>query len=238
MDDNLKFKIAASRRMLYREGCDSYIAGHVSARASDGSGFWTTPFSYFDQTRPTDILKFDFQLNQKEGDAAASPAVDFQSDIYQARPDVNSVIHTHSHWVTVLATTDRAIEMYNTLSALFYEDQCRYEDDGTTSPVDGPKLLALLGNRRVAILRNHGAIVAAETVEDATAMTLALELCARIQVEAAMIGGTPIPFEDELVRGHAAYRRYFLPNMWQANLERLRQSDPEIFLDSIQTTNA
>jgi len=238
MDEDLKFTIAASRRMLYREGCDSFIAGHVSARASDGSGFWTTPFGYFDETAPGDVLKFDFELNQKEGGAEASPAVDFQSAIYQARPEVQSVIHTHSHWVMVLVTTDRIIEAYNTLSALFYEDQCLYEDDGTTPPVDGAKLLGLMGNRRVALLRNHGALVAAESVEDATSMALALEICAKVQVEAAMIGGTPIPYEDELVRGRDAYRKYFLPNMWSSNLRRLRQSDPDIFLDSLAPASA
>jgi ribulose-5-phosphate 4-epimerase/fuculose-1-phosphate aldolase len=124
--------------------------------------------------------------------------------------------------------------MFNTLSALFYEDQCLYEDDGTTPPVDGPKLLGLLGDRRVAILRNHGALVAAESVEDATSLALALEICARIQVEAAMVGGTPIPYQEELVRGRADYRKYFLPNMWQSNLRRLHHSDPEIFLESMQ----
>ena len=30
---DIRFRIAAARRMLYREGCDSTVAGHVSARA-------------------------------------------------------------------------------------------------------------------------------------------------------------------------------------------------------------
>jgi L-fuculose-phosphate aldolase len=235
MDEDLKFTIAAARRMLYREGCDSFIAGHVSARASDGTGFWTTPFGYFDETKPSEVMKFNFDLQVQEGSGSASPAVDFQSAIYQGRPDVNSVIHTHSHWVTVLTTTDRQIEMFNTLSALFYEDQCCYEDDGSTPPVDGDSVLRLMGQtRNTVLLRNHGAIIAGDTLENATAKTIALELCARVQVEASMIGGTPIPYEPELIRGRADYIRYFLPNMWESNFRRLRQSDPEIFLDSVK----
>ena len=41
--------------------------------------------------------------------------------IYQARPDVNSVIHTHSHYVSVLSTTYHTIGMYNVVSVLFFD---------------------------------------------------------------------------------------------------------------------
>ena len=50
--DDVRFRIAAGRRMLYREGCDSNVGGHVSARAQEGDGFWVTGFEYLDQTRP------------------------------------------------------------------------------------------------------------------------------------------------------------------------------------------
>ena len=32
--DDIRFKIAAARRMMYREGVDSQTAGHVSVRAA------------------------------------------------------------------------------------------------------------------------------------------------------------------------------------------------------------
>ena len=38
-----RFLIAAARRMLYRNGLDSIIGGHVSMRADDGESFWITP---------------------------------------------------------------------------------------------------------------------------------------------------------------------------------------------------
>jgi len=43
--EDLPFKISAARRILYREGCDSNVGGHVSARATDESdAFWVTGF--------------------------------------------------------------------------------------------------------------------------------------------------------------------------------------------------
>ena len=51
--DDIRFRIAAARRILYREGCDSNIGGHVSARADGGEdAFWVTGLEYLDQTTP------------------------------------------------------------------------------------------------------------------------------------------------------------------------------------------
>jgi hypothetical protein len=55
-----------------------------------------------------------------------------------------------------------------------------------------------------------------------------LEQAARYHIEAEAIGGTEIP-EAEVRRGREAYHKYFLPNMWEANLRRLRRSDPDLF---------
>ena len=58
-----------------------------------------------------------------------------------------------------------------------------------------------------------------------------LEVAARYHIEAEAIGGTEFP-EAEVVRGRAAYHQHFLPNMWDANVRRLRISDPELFTDA------
>ena len=42
------------------------------------------------------------------------------------------------------------------------------------------------------------------------------------------LDGVEIPLA-EVVRGRAAYHKHFLPNMWEANLRRLRSSDPDLF---------
>ena len=50
-EKDIRWRISAARRMLHREGCDSNVGGHVSARAEDRDGaFWVTGFEYFDTT--------------------------------------------------------------------------------------------------------------------------------------------------------------------------------------------
>ena len=93
MPTDLPFKIAAARRILYRDGCDSNVGGHVSARATDeDDAFWVTAFEYFDQTTPDRVCKLGFDLVPRVGDLAFSPAVNFHARIYQTRPDVHAIV--------------------------------------------------------------------------------------------------------------------------------------------------
>jgi len=106
--------------------------------------------------------------------------------------------------------------------------QVLYEDDGTRKAVDGKRMAAVLGEKRVILLKNHGAVIASQSLEQATIEAMMLEVAARYHIEAEAVGGDEFPVA-EVVRGKAQYRKYFLPNMWEANLRRLRQSDPELF---------
>jgi L-fuculose-phosphate aldolase len=226
MDVNdIRFRIAAARRMLYRLGCDSNVGGHVSARADTGDAFWVTGFEYFDQTTPERVARLDFDLNVLEGELTFSPAVNFHARIYELRPDVDAIVHLHSHFVSVLSSTGRTVGMYNVGSVLFHEEQVTYFDDGHRAHVS---VADALGDKRVVLIKNHGAIVASETLEHATIEAVMLEEAARYHLECEAAGGTEIA-HDEVVAGKAMYQKYFLPNMWDANFERLRTSDPDLF---------
>ena len=227
MDEHdIRFRIAAARRMLFRQGCDSNIGGHVSARAAGGEdAFWVTGLEYLDQTTSDRVVKLGFDLGLREGEAIFSPAVNFHARIYELRPDVNGIVHVHSHFVSVLSSTGRTVGMYNVLSVLFHDDQATYADDGHRAHVD---VADALGDKRVVLIKNHGAIVASQSMEDATIEAIALEEAARYHLECEAIGGTEIA-EAEVLGGKAMYRKHFLPSMWQANLERLRRSDPDLF---------
>jgi L-fuculose-phosphate aldolase len=225
--DDVRFRIAAGRRILHREGCDSNVGGHVSARADEGDGFWVTGFEYLDQTLPTNVVKLDFDLNPLVGDHELSPAVNFHSLIYQRRPDVNAIVHVHSHHVSVLSSIEgQTVGMYNVVSVLFHEEQATYLDDGVRPHTD--VVDALGPDRHVVLMKNHGAIVASDSVENAVIEAVTLEMAARYHLECVAAGGTEI-LEAEVRGGKAMYRKHFLPQMWRANLDRIRRTDPDLF---------
>ncbi|WP_395104167.1 class II aldolase/adducin family protein [Actinomadura sp. SCN-SB] len=226
--DDPRFKIAAARRMLYREGCDSGVAGHVSARAPGADAFWITPFEYFDETTPDRVIKLSFDLEVLEGDWEASPAVQFHAAIYRERPDVGSIVHTHSHYAAVVTTTGRPVGMYNEVSTLFHNEQAWYADDGVQPQVEGKRMAAALGDKRVLHMRNHGILIAAPDLEEATVDAMTLEKAAKIHLDAVAAGGQEIPL-PQVMQAKSLYEQYFRRNTWAAQLRRLRVSDPDLF---------
>jgi ribulose-5-phosphate 4-epimerase/fuculose-1-phosphate aldolase len=227
-ETDLQFLVAASRRILAREGCESRVAGHVSARAEEGDGFWVSPFGYFDETTPDMVIKLDFELNRLEGDWTPSPAVEFHAALYTAREDIGSVIHTHSHELSKFVTRARVIGQYNVASVLFHDEQVLFDREDMKNHTMGAGMVRMLGDKHVLLMKNHGAVVVAESLERATIEAMMLEKCAEYHLAAEAIGGTEFPLE-EVVRGKGRYQELFLPNMWEANFRRLRKSDPDLF---------
>src|SRR5579862_4019416 len=227
--EQIQFEIAMARRILAREGCESEVAGHVSVRAPGEDAFWVSPFEYFDETVPERVIKTSFDLTLLEGDWEPSPAIAFHAAFYRGRPDVNCVIHTHSHYAMVLATTGRPLGMYNDMAALFLDEQVVYVEDGTKPPVHGPSMVEAVGDRHVVIIKNHGAIFLGDSIETTTVEAFTFERAAHIQVEAEMIGGTA-HIRSYVERGKNAYRTYYRPQMWAAAVRRLRRDEPDLFV--------
>lgn len=232
MDEtDLRFRIAAGRRMLYRHECDSNVGGHVSARLPGDGGnggddtFWVTEFEYLDETMPDGLARLDLDLNPVEGEHELSPAVNFHSLIYRLRPDVGAIVHLHSHHISVLSSTEQTVGMYNVAAVLFHEEQALYADDGHKPHT---QVAHDLGDKRVILLKNHGAIVASDTLEHAVIEAITLESCAQYHLECVAAGGTEIAL-DEVIGGKAMYRKHYLGQMWRANYRRLRRSDPDLF---------
>jgi L-fuculose-phosphate aldolase len=226
--DDPRFQIAAARRMLYRGGCDSGIAGHVSVRAPGEDAFWITPFGYFDETTPQDVVKLSWDLELLEGERPVSPAVQFHAAFYRRREDVRAIVHTHSLHVAVLATAPRFLGMYCQPAVMFDGEQALYEDDGSGTAAEGDRMVAAMGDKRVLLMGHHGAVVVSSSLEAATVESIMLEHCARIHLAAEASGGVEMsrPAIDQL---RPEVDKYLRDATWDANVRRLRTSDPDLF---------
>ena len=234
--EDIRFKIAAARRMLYREGVDSQTAGHVSVRVAGEDAFWATPFEYFDETLPDHVIKVSFDLELLEGSWFASPALAFHAMTYRRRPDVNSVVHHHGHYTSVIAGTGRPIGQHNLVATLFWQDQALSFDSSDESSVNDEALVAALGDKNVVLIHNHGCLVVGPTLEVATIKAILLEKAARYDFDAQIVGGKESDIPERLESLKFNLEKYMLPEMWAAHFRRLRRSDPELFECSSSAT--
>jgi L-fuculose-phosphate aldolase len=228
MTTDARWRIAAARRLLYRHGCDSGIAGHVSQRADDDESFWVTPFEFFDETVPDSVIRLGFDLDLREGEGAPSPAVQFHASIYAARPDVGSIIHTHSRNAMIFSTLGVELGMFHAAATIFAGRQALFRDDGVLPPAHGPAMVSALGDARLLIMRNHGALIASPSLEDATVEAITFEQQAEIHLGAARAGGTPMQ-HAEVLQNQADYDTHYRKMTWDAIVRRLPTTDPDLF---------
>lgn len=227
LEGSIPFTVAAARRILANQGCFSFAQGHVSARGDDGESFWMTPWQYQDETLPEHVVHLDFDFNRIGGaDLTVGPASQFHAAIYKARPDINSVIHTHTFNVQVISTTDRCVDTFVGEACLIHGDQVFFGLEQDFHREGSHPLANALGDdKHIIILKNHGSITTGSSIQDATVRSMMLEHCARVQVEAEKIGGKPFVPDDTYIRDFWSEAAVAL---WNSNFRRLVRTDPDL----------
>lgn len=223
-----RLHVAAGRRILAREGAGSAAFGLLATRHSGAPSILVSPATPDETARPADVVELDPDIAPDRLPAAVSRAAGIALAILRRRPDVTSVVHTHSRAVAVLSTTREPIGMYNEMSTLFFDEQVVAEDDGDRGSAACDRLAAALGGRRVLILPGHGMFAAAGTLADVVIDGVAAEKAANWDLAARGYGGAPI-VQRHIDQTKPLYDLYFRRNMWAANFRRLQRDEPALF---------
>ena len=135
-----------------------------------------------------DIVTIDFDGNLIEGDAVPPMEFHIHSEIYRKRPDVNSVVHTHPTWSTLFSMTNNVVRPVIMQASVLGEIQQFPRTASINQRPLGEELAACLGPHRVAMLKSHGAVIAAEGILEAFVLAFYLEENAHRQYLAQQIG--------------------------------------------------
>ncbi|MBS0324001.1 MAG: class II aldolase/adducin family protein [Proteobacteria bacterium] len=221
-------QVALLCRVLYDEGYNDHIAGHISFRQPDGS-FYANPWELrWDEVTAADILHLDAKGNIIEGEWNITPAINLHVGIYAARPDVNVVIHNHPEWGSVWAGVHRVPPAYDQTAAMVAPAPALYSDyQGTINKeaAGAGDPIAAFGDNKWAILANHGVLLAARDIRQAHLRALTLEWRCRLawRVE-ALGGGVPLTPEAEQSVGGLTDQNGF-PFLWEAMARKVIQRD-------------
>src|SRR5712691_9352372 len=200
----LKAKVVAAVRLLHMEDILNY-SGHVSARLPDGSGFIIQPYIESRATlKPEHLLSLDFDLKHLPGSPQHEMPIEtrIHSEIYRSRPDVQAVVHTHSELAAAFTLADAKLVPMKSHAARWASGIPIHADPShIKSQQQGAELASTLGPHQAALLRAHGGICVAESVEGLVIDAVHFEENARAQVQALAIGTLlPLtPFELDLL---------------------------------------
>ncbi len=194
-------RLVLAARILAAEGHCSGLAGQLSQRLPDGT-FRTLPIGVgFDEARPAHLLCVDEHLKVVEGKGIPNPAVRFHIWVYKKRPDAMAIVHTHPPKASALAMIGRPLVVSHMDTAMLYDDVA-FLPEWPGVPVaddEGRMISEALGGKRAILLAHHGILAAGRDIAEATYLAVAMELAARLQLDAEAAGAIR-PIRPELGR--------------------------------------
>ncbi len=173
-------QIVDACQVLVGQGYLQATGGNVSVRLPGNEGFAITPSNY-DYTRltPDAVCVLDWELGSRAGELAPSVESSLHATVYQVRPDVKAIVHTHQVYASALALVQAPIP------ALF-DEQVRFLGRAVEIIPYGPSGTGFLrkqvarhikNHHNAYILQNHGALCFGHDMERAMNNVEILEKC-------------------------------------------------------------
>jgi ribulose-5-phosphate 4-epimerase/fuculose-1-phosphate aldolase len=175
--------------------------GHVSARHPTNPNHFLMSRSLAPAlVTADDIMEFDLDGNAVDARGRNVFLERFiHAEIYRARPDVMSVVHTHSPGVIPFSVSNVPLRpMYHNPSFLavgvpVWDIRKDFGDTSmlVSNAAIGKSLAAALGDKPVALMRGHGDVTVGPTVKMAVFRAYYTDVNAKLQAQALALGGEP-----------------------------------------------
>ena len=133
-------------------------------------------------------------------------------EIYRARPDVQSVVHSHSPSVIPFGVTGTVLQPVFHMGGFLGEGSALFEIRDVADDTDmlisngglGAALAATLGSRSAVLMRGHGSTVVGSSIEQAVYRAYYAEVNARLQLQAKQLGEVTYLNAKEAAKGDEA----------------------------------
>ena len=200
VDPALLEDLVAANRILANEGVlDAY--GHVSMRHPGNPNRYLLSRSLAPiLVTANDIVEYDLDSTAVDLKGGRSVLERFvHGEIFKARPDVNAVIHSHSPAVIPFGITQVPMRPVYHMASFLHVGVPVWDVRAVNDPdaagllvrngAIGTSLASTLGAGTVVLMRGHGNVVVASSVQTAVARAIYTEVNARLQTLALGLGG-------------------------------------------------
>jgi HCOMODA/2-hydroxy-3-carboxy-muconic semialdehyde decarboxylase len=175
--------------------------GHISVRsAKDPNRYFISRSLAPGLVSADDVMQYDLDDNAIDARGRASYLERFiHSEIYKARPDIQSIVHSHSPAIIPFAASEiRLRPIYHMAGFLVravpvFEIRTVAGNDSDMlirNKALGAALAKTLDQGTAVLMRGHGAVAIGSSIKTAVAHAIYLDTNARLQTQALILGGT------------------------------------------------
>ncbi len=203
----LREEVCRANRALQSEGLVTWTSGNVSGRDPETGLVVIKPSGVmFPDLTPENMVVVDPDCVVVEGEHGASSDTASHVYVYNHRPDVMGVVHTHSNYATAFAAVGRSIPVV--LTAIADEFGCEIPCAPYARIGDqriGKTIVEYIGPSLAVLMRQHGVFTIGASVEKALKAAVMVEDIAKTVWLALQIGQVEELPPEEI---EANYERY------------------------------
>jgi ribulose-5-phosphate 4-epimerase/fuculose-1-phosphate aldolase len=217
--------LVAANRILADQGVvDGY--GHVSLRhPADPQRYLMSRSIAPELVTAGDVMEYDLDSTAVDARGRTSYLERFiHGEIYRVRPDVKAVVHNHSPSVIPFGVSTAPLRPLYHMSAFLGGGVPVFDikvaagqptDMLVRTPALGRALAQTLGDRPVALMRGHGAVVVGDSLPRVVFRSVYTEVNARLQAQAMALGGPVTYLDDEEARRADTSVGGTVPRPWE-----------------------
>lgn len=162
----------------------------------------------FQEITEADLVLMTLEGTVVEGDKKPSSEWFMHKIFYEKRTDLNSLIHAHTIYSTVLAELRWTLPATHYMIAVAGPDvRCaKYASYGTKELAENA--YAAMEDRKAVLLANHGVLVGHKDIENAYNVLEEVEYCSNIYYRAKSIGEPVVLDDTEMLRMATKFETY------------------------------
>jgi ribulose-5-phosphate 4-epimerase/fuculose-1-phosphate aldolase len=201
----IKTHLAAALRMAvldgFEEGIDNHFTACVPGRPNQ---YFVLPFGlHWSEAKASDMMIFNEQGQTLDGRGVVELSAQSIHAPLHRLTGAKVVLHTHQPWATALNMLQDNRLLPATQTAAFFHGRIAYDDTYTglaSSLEEGERLAALMGDKTVLFMKNHGVVTIGDTVAQAYRRLYKLEKACQTQVLAMSTGKALNILSDDVIQ--------------------------------------
>jgi ribulose-5-phosphate 4-epimerase/fuculose-1-phosphate aldolase len=200
-----RVELASCYHVFAHMGWVEMIYNHITLRVEgETPSLLINPFGlHYSEVTASNLIKIDLEGNKlSHSDYPVNPAgLAPHASVHRANINAHCVMHTHTTAGVAVACLETGLSMTNFYSAQLYDKVAYHGFEGITVELDeGPRMAQNMGDKPCLILRNHGLLVAGETMPQAFAYLWTLQRACEIQIASQSTGQGLLPIPTPVLQ--------------------------------------
>jgi ribulose-5-phosphate 4-epimerase/fuculose-1-phosphate aldolase len=196
--------LAASLRLAVYHELEEGIDNHFTVTLPGyDDRYLVLPFGlHWSEARACDLMVFNETGDTLEGNGVVELSAQCIHAPIHRISGRKVVFHTHQNWALALNMLEDNRLIPACQTSAFFDGRIAYDDHyyGTADTLEeGERLAAVIGDKQVVFLRNHGVLVAVDSIAMAYRMLYMLERVCRAQIRAMSTGQKLLPISQQVI---------------------------------------